>query len=265
MEQALQKGLISSYEKEYKLIDERGTLRKFDMFFTDINNIPYLVEMDGGRHSYIKQKHSNKKYCFVPARSLLVDDLKDKIATKMDITLIRIDCYKSDIDYIKNNIYKSIMSEIFDLDKIDWIKIEEICYGNIIEEVCRYKKDHPEAFAPDVCDMFDVSSTTLRKYWKIGNRLGLCEYHPETEGARRNSLPRNLSQCVGVYVENIDTGENWNFESKTDFCKESEDILDGDKMTKSMLEKRLSKTNDDYFIYDSGINEFLIWVSRRKK
>lgn len=206
MEQALRLNMISSFEKEYKLYDERGTLRKFDMYFADINQIPYLVEMDGGKHSYIKRNHSKKKFCFVPAKSLLIDDLKDNIAKNMGITLIRIDCFKSDVDYIKDNIYKSTLFDIINLDRIDWLEVEEICYGNIIEEVCKYKRDHPEVFAPEVCDMFDISSTTLRKYWKIGNRLGLCEYHPELEGARRNTLPRDLRQCVGIYIENLDTG-----------------------------------------------------------
>jgi hypothetical protein len=34
-------------------------------------------------------------------------------------------------------------------------------------------------------------------------------------------------------------------------------------MTKSMLEKRLSKTDKNYIFYDSGISEYLIWVARR--
>lgn len=35
-------------------------------------------------------------------------------------------------------------------------------------------------------------------------------------------------------------------------------------MTKSMLEKRFNKTDKNYIFYDSGISEYLIWLSRGK-
>ena len=64
--------------------------------------------MDGGYHPYIKQKHSKKQFCSVPVKSLVADERKDNIAKKLGIPLIRIDCYESDISYIKENIYMTM-------------------------------------------------------------------------------------------------------------------------------------------------------------
>ena len=264
MEQALDLGMISSYEKEYKVYDEKGHLRKFDMMFYDVDNNQYLIEMDGGRHPYIQQKHSKKHFLFVSAKSALADMMKDNIAEKLSVHFIRIDCYKSDIDYKKNNLYQSELSSILDLNRIDWITMEDVCYRSIIEDSCAYKKEHPNAFTSEVCDMFGISATTLRKYWTIGNRLGLCEYNPRIEFDRSNRLPKISKNTIDIYVENLDTGENWSFASRAQFCESSEEIFDGDKITRSMIDKRFDKTDKNYIIYDSGLHEYLIWKSKKE-
>lgn len=143
MEQALSLNMISSYEKEYVEYDERGVQRRFDMKFYDLNNNPYFVEMDGGRHGNIKREHSNKEFVFLPAKLFVSDLMKDNIAKKLNIPLIRIDCYKSNVDYIKENIYKSDLANILDLDKIDWLQLEDICFSSLMVDICNYKNAFP--------------------------------------------------------------------------------------------------------------------------
>lgn len=265
MEQAFNKSMISSYEKEHKEYDENGILRRFDMKFFDINGNPFFVEMDGGFHGEIKRKHSNKKMKFLPAKMFIADIMKDNIAENLGIPLIRIDCYKSDIEYIKQNLYDSELANIINLNNIDWTSIENICFSNIMRDVCIYKNEHPKVFVPEIAKKFELSDATIRNYLKRGTKLGICNYNPQEESKRRNSLNTNWHQSVGVYVENLDTGESWEFKTKTDFCNESQYILDGDKITKSMLEKRIGKANKEYIIYDSGEHDYLIWMIRRKK
>ena len=48
------------------------------------------------------------------------DMLKDKLAGEHDITVIRIDCRESERNFIQKNLENSILSELFDLSKVDW-------------------------------------------------------------------------------------------------------------------------------------------------
>lgn len=228
MEQCLELGLISSYEKEHKEYDEKGNLRRFDMKFFDLENNPYFVEMDGGRHGYIIKEHSNKEMVFLPAKLFYPDLMKDRIAERLNIPLIRIDCFYSDVEYIRKNIYESKLNNVINLDAIDWLKIEDICFKSIMTDVCNYKKENPESFASQIAEIFNISSTTVRTYLKRGTKLGLCEYSAEEESERSNNIEKDWYQSVGVYVENLDTLESWTFKTKTDFCDNSKDILDGD-------------------------------------
>ena len=259
MEQALKLGIISSYEKEYKEFDENGIIRRFDIKFFDLYNNPYFIEMDGGGHGYIIRKHSNKPFTPLPAKMFYSDLMKDNIAAELMIPLIRIDCFKSDTDYIMNELYKSELSAIINLDKIDWIKLEEICFNSLMTDVCNYRNENPELFSSEVAEIFGISPDSVKDYWKKGTKLGLCEYNPEKEFNRRNSLKRNWHNSIKLYVENLDDGKSWAFDSMSEFCRDSSQYLDGDKLSRHMLEKRFNKVANDYFIYDSGLHEYLIW------
>ena len=41
------------------------------------------------------------------------------------VIIIRIECYKSEFEYIKNNILNSELSTILKLNDFDWIKLEK--------------------------------------------------------------------------------------------------------------------------------------------
>lgn len=266
MDRLLDLKLIKFRQKEYPIIDMHNTERKYDMYFETLDGNKYFVEMDGGLHGYIIRKHEykDKKFVFMSAKLFYADAMKDEAAERMGIPLIRIDCYKSNVEYIKKQMEESQLSEIVNLDLIDWDVIEEICCSSLLKEICQYRNDHPDLFAQSVADVFDVSNTTVRNYWKQGAKLELCDYDPQKEFNRRNSLKHDWYQNIPLYVENLDTLENWIFTSKTEFSNLADDYLDGDKMTKSMLEKRFSKLNSDYFIYDSGIHEYLIWQCKEE-
>lgn len=176
-------GKIQKYQKEYPVKDEKGTNRKYDMYFVALSGEEYLIEMDGGYgHGDIVRKHKNKK--FLPAKLFYADTMKSLLAEDMGIPLVRIDCYKSEFSYIKNHIMNSIIPEVVDLSEVDWLKVEDICFRSLIADVCTYKKAHPECSASEITDQFGIFTTTIRKYWKIGTELELCEYDPEKDFER---------------------------------------------------------------------------------
>jgi len=90
-------------------------LRKYDFYF-EKDNIKYIVELDGMFHYIDNTRNGQTK-----EESRMIDDYKDDMADRHGIEMIRIDCRKSEVDFIKNNIKDSILNKLFDLSKIDWI------------------------------------------------------------------------------------------------------------------------------------------------
>jgi len=255
MEQSLRLGMITFYDKEYVAHDKTGVRRKFDIIFTALDGAQYFVEMDGGYHGEIIKKH-RKTPTVIPESLFVHDLLKDELAETLNIKMIRIDCYRSEIEYIKKNLYNSELSNVIDLDKIDWMEVEDFCFNNLMRKVCDYKNQNPNKFASEIAEVFNLETQTIRKYLKRGVRLNLCEYEPENEAKRANTTRKFRS--IRVYVKNIDTNQEWFFDSLKSFRDSSEKVLDGVKMTKGMLEKRFSKTDEDHIFFETNKHRFLI-------
>ena len=262
--QALQMGLISSKIKEYPYVDSKGIKRKFDMFIEDLDGNPYLIEMDGGYHGDIKKKHSAKKMVFVSAKQLLADNMKEEIAESLDIPLIRVDCYKSDVEYIKQNLYDSDLAKIINLDLIDWDEIARVCTTSLMAEICKYKAEHKDATSTETAELFDVDPATVRNYWHSGTELGMCEYDSKAEARKWTHTKKDWKQSVPILLESMSTGKQWNFFSIKEFVDNAESIFKS-KFTKKMFERRFEKTEDNYIIYESPETGESFRITRIKK
>ena len=249
-DQALEMGLISYKRKEYPSVDSKGIARRFDMFIEDLNGNPYLIEMDGGYHGDIKKKHSPKEMVFVSAKQLLADYMKEQIAESLGLPLIRVDCYKSDVKYIKNSLYNSDVAKIINLDLIDWDKIARVCSSSLMADICKYKAEHKDATATEVAELFDVTPSTVRNYWHNGTELGMCEYDSQAEGKRWMHTKKEWKQGVPILLENLSTGKQWNYMTIKEFIYNAESIFSS-KFTERMFERRFEKTDNNYIIYES--------------
>ena len=99
---------------------------RYDNYF-EYNSKAYILEMDGSFH-YQNTNLSCKSLDEIKA----IDLEKEKIAILHNITVIRIDCQKSKMEYIKNSIKNSELSKIFDLSKIDWDLCDKYACNSII-------------------------------------------------------------------------------------------------------------------------------------
>ena len=65
-----------------------------------------------------------------------------------------------------------------------------------LRAVCKYwkncKEEKKDVKANDLCEVFDLSKTTIISYLKEGTSLGLCEYNPKEE-----------KKLVGKYMSNL--------------------------------------------------------------
>ena len=154
--------------------------RKYDFYIPSMN---LIIEMDGGFHNkYNSLSGQTEK------ETKEIDNYKDKLANEHGLKVIRIDCDYEDIskrfEYIKNNIIKSRLNKIFNLNNIDWVKIGQLTEKNIVKEVCDYWKLHnninnENITTTNLTNMFNISISTIRVYLKKGTKLNWCEYNPK--------------------------------------------------------------------------------------
>lgn len=102
--------------KKYKT--EKTTKGIYDFYF-EINDNKYILEMDGGHHKIGRGDLTAKEQNYI-------DNQKDKLARENDIEVIRIDCFYSNLKYIKEKILNSELVNILDFDLIDWESYKNI-------------------------------------------------------------------------------------------------------------------------------------------
>ena len=158
--------------------------------------------MDGGLGHGHKEYKSNKKDINGAER----DKIKDSLAYKHDIVVIRIDCLESDMNYIKSNILHSKLSKIFDLSHVDWFKCEEAAQNSLVKASCELYMSGIQR-TEDISKMLHIDKTTVRRYLKRGVKLGLCDFDPNNSpisialvDADENIIVkfRSFRECVDI-------------------------------------------------------------------
>ena len=157
--------------------------KRYDFYF-ELNNKKYIVEMDGGLGHGNKVHKNSKK---TKNELIEIDDYKDRLAQEHGIEVIRIDCnYNGNrFEYIKQNILDSRLNKLFDLSRIDWLKIDEFALSNLVKTVCGLKNNNPELSTNDICNITKIKSiTTVRSYLIEGSKHNWCDYNAILESSK---------------------------------------------------------------------------------
>lgn len=170
---------------------------RYDGYF-EYKGQAYIIEMDGGIGHGNHQYRSREK----DIKGLERDKFKDKMAKSHNIIMIRIDCLKSDSNYISDNIKNSILKDIIDLSVVDWIKCDEFAIKNIAKEVCDYYKNNNSKLS-ELAKAFDLSKSTISNYLKRGTDFGWCNYCPSKTDIRQKSV--NVFDINNTYLHNFDS------------------------------------------------------------
>ena len=192
------------YKRQYK--DCWSQNKVYDFYLPDYNTI---IETHGEQHYEESRRGRSLK------EEQENDKLKEELALGNGIKrYIIIDCRKSELEYIKNNILDSELNKLFDLSKVDWVRCGEYATNNLIKKVCDYYNKHPEILTIDLVEEFDMSRDTIVKYLEKGTRLGWCRYNPKEEKTlnyKRNSKPvLQLSlegETVGTYPSVVEASK----------------------------------------------------------
>jgi len=192
-------------EKRFKWLKYvfREKLRQgcLDGYF-ELNDKQYGVEMDGGFHT-----KDNKMSGQTKEESKYIDDEKDMLCEKYGIEVIRIDCIKSEQQYIKNGIMDKLSSILnFKENDINWSECHEAGISNLVKIACDLWSNGIKNTIK-IAIKLKLHYNTVSRYLKQGAELGWCDYDP-VEESNINLLSMHKNNCKKIIC--IITGEIFN-------------------------------------------------------
>ena len=182
---------------------------RYDNYF-EYNGIKYILEMDGKFHY-----ENNGMNNMTAEEQRAIDDMKDEMAIKHNVKMIRIDCQKSDMDYIKTNIINSELNTILDLSNIDWVYCNERALHSVVYDICDFYNHSENKSTEYIGKIFHMSRSTISKYLKQGHVIGICDYTAELAEQQRIEKSMSIHQRKikvfdknNMYIGNYDSIKN---------------------------------------------------------
>ena len=175
--------------KDYK--KDKVKSGEYDFVIDDIKTI---IEVDGGFHRKDNSMNGQTK-----EESQYIDEMKDRLAEEHGYEVIRI--YYNDDFKIKDNLLKSDIAKIINLNNVDWEECERFALSNRVIEICKYWNDKKEnETTADLELIFKINKITIIEYLKKGTELGWCNYNGKEEqerNGRRNG--ERSGKVVAMY------------------------------------------------------------------
>lgn len=170
--------------------------KEYDFYIQSLNTI---VETHGRQHYEEQRRKSNR------TKSLIEEQANDKLKKELALTngirpenYIVIDCRKSELEFIKQNILNSNLNKLFDLNKIDWLKCQEFACSSRVKEACDLWNSGIKN-AINIGTIMNLSDVTITKYLHKGKELNWCiDYDSKKILSERS---RNIGLANGKQVE----------------------------------------------------------------
>jgi uncharacterized protein YaeQ len=154
---------------------------RYDFKITE-NNEDIIVETHGIQH--YDENTSFKQ----SLKEVQENDIqKEKLAKQNGVEhYIALDCRKSELEWIKKSVMESELPTLFNFkeDDIDWLKCEEFACNSLVREVCDLYNLDKNILT--ISNELKIESSTIRKYLKQGEQLGLCCYDPKEIIAKKS-------------------------------------------------------------------------------
>jgi len=150
---------------------------RYDFYIPSINGI---LEANGIQHY-----EENKNWKISLKETQENDQSKHRLAEENNIeNYIKINCRKSQLEFIKDNILNSSLNSLFDLSNVNWLKCHEFACKSLVKIVCNLWCDGIKN-PVELGRLLKLAETTTRTYLKQGNKLGWCQYDVTEQGTRK--------------------------------------------------------------------------------
>lgn len=182
-------------EFEYQKTFEWSQNKIYDFYIEDLN---IIIETHG-------RQHYDKGFERIGGRTVEEEQANDKLKYKLAMEngvdkYIVIDCRYSEMEYIKNSIMNSELTDLFDLSTISWNQCEHDALKSLVIEACELWNSDIGSTVK-IGSILNISEETVRNYLKKGTKIGLCDYEVEK---RRNVKVVQLT-LDGEYINTFDS------------------------------------------------------------
>jgi hypothetical protein len=164
---------------------------RYDFYILELNCI---IETHGG-------SHYNGRF-FTKGGRDLKDEVKNDV-NKKDLAMkngidkyIIINCMNSDPEWIKKSIICSELSDLFDLNMVDWNIVGKYALNSKIQEACIYYNSNILMSIHAMSENLKLSMETMHRYLTIGNSIGLCSYNPKEHLSMIHRINDNLLKSL---------------------------------------------------------------------
>ena len=161
---------ISQYSTEW------SNNKRYD-FYIPIKNC--IIETHGLQH------YEHRSFSKNNPKTLEDEQTNDKFKRELALSngikhYIELDCRKSELEWIKNSIMQSNLPNILDfkLEDVDWLRLHEDSYKNLILEVCNLWNEGKRIV--EICKIAKKGDTTIRRYLVKGDEIGWSNYKPKS-------------------------------------------------------------------------------------
>ena len=206
--------------------------------WSDNKRYDFYFEKDG--KEYIIETHGSQHYDggFERCGGKTLQEEQENDAYKKELALhngikeenyIIIDCRKSELEFIKNNILHSRLNEIFDLSNVDWIKIGEDSEKNLVKDISDYWN---KGFTiKEISNKLNISNNIVRESLKKGSKIGWNNYNPKKEMVKGSKKINKRINLVEIFKDNVSLGV---FKNCKDLERQSEKLF-GVKLLNSAI------------------------------
>lgn len=166
--------------------------KKYDFYIPSLNCI---IETNGIQH-YVNSTRGRTL-----EEEKTNDIIKEKLAKDNGIKhYVVLDCRKSSLEWLKNNIMNSELPILlnFKEEDIDWNSLYSKTLDSKVKDVCDMWNNTDKG-VNTIANHLQLNRTTVLKYLKIGNELGMCTY--STKESKRRMGKNN---CKKIYVVELD-------------------------------------------------------------
>ena len=100
---------------------------------------------------------------------------------------------------MKDNLLKSDIVNIINLNNVDWEECERFALSNRVIEICEYWNNKKEnETTSDLELIFKINRHTIIEYLKKGTELGWCNYNGKEEQEKSRKRSKN-GKAVAMY------------------------------------------------------------------
>lgn len=167
-------------------------------------NFSTIIEMQGVQHGKVVPNFGGSDGFLKRVQD---DAIKEYLAINNGIKhYIKIDCFKSEFNYIYENIKKSFLNTIIDFNKINEldIKINIAKSDQFIACINEYNKNPKTIYALSV--NLDIDKHIVKRYMALASKAGLCKYSTDIGKSLRKdsngmSTPVEQFNIFGEFIK----------------------------------------------------------------